>query len=70
MIKSMSRRGQPTALRQSLHECIELSFALLPEYAYRGLRCQTKSDTKLLLHYAITPYVADIPETEDLLGLI
>lgn len=69
MVKPLLGRRERTALLQCLHECIEKSLPSLPECACQGLRCRTLSRAKLLVHFAISSYVADPPETEDLLLL-
>lgn len=56
------------AALRSLHECIEICLKPLAKNAYCGHACQTNSGTHIFLHFALTPGVADIPETEDLLG--
>ncbi|NJK52916.1 MAG: hypothetical protein HC936_08975 [Leptolyngbyaceae cyanobacterium SU_3_3] len=56
------------ALR-ALHECIELCLMPLAEKAQCGHACRTKCGTCIKVHFALTSYIADIPETEDLLGI-
>lgn len=53
----------------SLHESIEICLKLLAQKEYCGHACGTNSGTSIFLHFALTSYVADIPETEDLLGI-
>lgn len=70
-IESKSRRKgyQRVEALRSLHECIKMCLKPLTEKVNCGNACRTKSGTCIFLHPALTPYVADIPETEDLSGI-
>lgn len=54
---------------EALHESIEHSLTPLQNTALKGLSCQTNHEKQPLLFSILASSIADIPESEDLLGI-
>lgn len=52
-----------------LHENIKISFQNLVKTVVLGLNCRTSDANKTCFHFLLTPYIADIPESEEMLSV-
>lgn len=64
-VRSRLKAHQGVAAVGSLQECIEICLKPLSENACCGHTCWIKSDIRVLLHFALTSYVANTSETEN-----
>lgn len=67
--KSRLKAHQRVVALRPLHECNDICLKPLAKKSYRGHACQPDSGTCILFHFSLTSYVADVPESKNLLEI-